>query len=123
MLTKQEIEKNLPQFYGTQAYYTNKLIKFVYTDGVKYVWQSCDAYWLLIAISSYQHDPKIRKMPFQVWRLEVKDNQAVLTMKQDSGRPIEVEQKIPYTNFPLDEMDMWLIDDGTNVVLILPSEY
>ena len=62
-------------------------------------------------------------MPFQVWRLEVKDNQAVLTMKQDSGRPIEVEQKIPYTNFPLDEMDMWLIDDGTNVVLILPSEY
>jgi hypothetical protein len=30
-----------------------------------------------------------------------------------------VKQKIPYTNFPLDEVKMYLIDG----VILLPSEY
>jgi hypothetical protein len=44
-------------------------------------------------------------------------------MKEDSDRPILIEQKFDYTDFPLAEMKMYLIDDGENKVLILPSEY
>ena len=115
MLSAQEIEMGLRQHYGTSQYFTNPILTFQYTDGVKYLWESAECYWLLIAISSHK-----RTEPFQVWTLTVNDdNSAVLTMKEDSGRPNIVTQEIPFTDFPLKEVELWLIDG----VLILPSEY
>lgn len=122
MKTLEEINSGLAQCYGTLAYYTNQVLRFVYTDGVKFLWESCDAYWLLIAISSYQHNPKIRKISRQTWKLEVKGSKAVLTMNNGSNKFDSIRQEIPYTDFPLDEIILYLIDDGTNVVLILPTE-
>jgi len=116
MKTVQEIKNGLAQCYGTMQYWKNRMLSFQYTDGVKYLWESCDSYWLLTAISSYQ-----RAEPFQVWELKVnkKDNTAILTMKEDSGQPNIVEQKIPYTDFPLDEITLYLIDG----ILLLTTEY
>jgi len=115
MKTVEEIQNGLAQCYGSQSYFKNALLKFQYTEGVHFLWNSCDCYWLLIAISSHN-----RKEPFQVWNLQKNgDNSALLTMKEDSGLPNIVEQKIPYTDFPLDQISLWLIDG----VLILPSEY
>jgi len=115
MKTREEIERALAQCYGTEGYYKNTgVLSFMYTDGVKMMWEMCEAYWLLIAISSYR-----RKEEFQVWTLKVEDNTAVLTMKEDSDRPDLVSQKIPYTDFPLSEITMFLIDG----VLILTTEY
>ena len=114
MLAKDEILAGLAQCYGTSGYFKNRILDFNYTDGVKYLWESCDAYWLLIAISSYH-----RKEPFQVWQLKVNDSKAVLTMKEDTNEPELVRQEIPYTDFPLDEITLYLIDG----VLILTSEY
>jgi len=114
MLKKQEILDGLAQFYGTCQWWKNAALNFTYTDGIKYLWESCESYWLLTAISSYK-----RTEPFQVWTLTVKDRIATLTMKEDKNLPVLVKQEIPYTDFPLDEIQVWLID-GT---LILPSEY
>lgn len=115
MLSRSEIRAGLAQCIGTEQYWTNRLLCFRYTDGVKFLWEACDAYWLLIAISSYR-----RKEPFQFWELKVNaDHMATLTMKEDDGQPTLVEQHIKYTDFPLDEIALYLIDG----VLLLPSEY
>ncbi len=115
MLNKTEIEAGLAHFYGTNQYWKGKLHWFQYTDGIKFLWESCDCYWLLTAISSH-----MTKQEFQVWNLKKNDdNSALLTMKEDSGLPNIVEQKIPLTDFPLDEIEVWLIGG----VLLLKSEY
>ena len=113
--SKQEILNELAHCYCHEGpYFTNSILGYNYTSGVKTMWELCNAYWLLIAIGSYR-----RTEPFQVWELKVDGSKAVLTMKEDSGQPIKVRQEIPYTDFPLDEMILWMIDG----VLILPSEY
>ena len=115
MKTKQEIQSGLAQCIGSEGCYKNKILKFQYTEGIHFLWNSCDCYWLLIAISSYN-----RKESFQIWELEKReDNSAVLTMKEDSNTPVLVEQVIPYTDFPLDKIKLYLIDG----MLLLTSEY
>ena len=115
MLSIKQILDGLAQCTGTEQYWKNPLLHFQYTDGVKFLHESCDCYWLLTAISSHK-----RIEPFQVWELKVNaDNTAVLTMREDSDRPIIVKQEIAYTDFPLEEITLWLIDG----ILLLPSEY
>lgn len=105
----------LEQFTGTENYYKHPLSKCVYTDGVKYLADQAGAYWLIDAIFSYR-----RTEPFQVWKLMViEDTSALLTMQEDSDRPILVSQNIEYTDFPEPEITIYLIDG----VLLLPSEY
>ncbi len=114
MLSVEEIKNGLNQFHGTENYWKNNLLTFRYTDGVKFLHESCEAYWLLQAISSYK-----RKEHFQAWKLKVKDHSAILTMREDTGEPVKVRQEIIFTDFPLPEITLWLIDG----ILILPSEY
>ena len=40
-----------------------------------------------------------------------------------SGGPPFITQKIEYTDFPLDEIDIWAGFDGTRWTLYLPSEH
>ena len=115
MLSYKEIKDGLSQCIGTERYWKNHLLCFNYTDGVKFLHESCEAYWLLIAISSYH-----RKEPFQLWELTVnEDKSATLTMKEDSDKPNIVEQHIAFTDFPLESISLYLIDG----ILLLPSEY
>lgn len=110
-------QAELEQFTGTENYYKHWL-GFNYTDGVKYLAEIGQAFWLLDAIGSYQR--KFKSRAFQVWELQVKeDRKGVLTMKEDTGTPELVRQEVPYTDFPLESIKIWLIDG----VAILPSEY
>ena len=108
-------ESDLSQFIGTVNYHRHWL-GGVYTDGVQYLAEQVGAYWLIDAIFSYR-----RRESFQIWTLKknADDNGAVLTMQEDTGEPIKVRQKIPYTDFPLDQISLYLIDG----VLLLTSEY
>lgn len=107
--------KELDMFTGTENYYKHWAGFGVYTDGVLYLAEKANAYWLLDAIFSYR-----RKESFQLWELKVnKDKSCILTMKEDSDSPILVKQEIEWTDFPLDYIKLYLIDG----VLLLPSEY
>jgi len=112
------LKEELNQFAGTEHYYKHWLGKIVFTDGVKYLADKADAYWLIDLIASYQ--PTIKNVPFQVWVLKVNaDKTAEATMHADADKPALIKQVIKYTTFPLNEIKLWLIDG----VLILPSEY
>ena len=114
------LEQDLAGFIGTQNYYRHSIGNFSYTDGVKYLADTANCYWLLDVIGSHILKPRIRKILFQVWELTVNENRnAVITMREDTNLPAVVEQKIPFTDFPLKKIKLYFIDD----VLMLPSEY
>jgi len=113
MMTKENLQTGLAHCIGTEGY-TKHWLGLMYTDGIKYLVENADCYWLIDAIASYR-----KKQPFQLWELKVKDGKAVLTMKEDTNTPVLVKQEIPYTDFPLDEIKLYLIDG----ILLLTSEY
>ena len=113
------LKLELKQFTGSESYYQNPLYRgYVYTEGVKHLAEQAEAYWLIDYILSYQLDPKLVIQPFQVWKLTVKDNSAAVTVEDGNDNEI-ASLTINYTDFPLEEMTLWLVDK----TLLLPSEY
>lgn len=113
------LEAELAQFTCTNEYHKHWL-GLIYTDGVKFLHQKAQAYWLLDSIALYQQkvlaDPMLQE--FQIWRLKLtKDKAAVLTCERDTN-DIFLTENIPYTDFPLPEIKLYL----ENGVLCLPSE-
>lgn len=113
-------EQSLSQFTGTEKYH-KYICGLKLTDGVNYLATEGKCFWLLDVIASYQ--PKHHAVPFQVWELEVTEKEekrsAVVTMRKDTDAKILVQQKIPYTDFPLKSVKLYVIDG----VILLPSEY
>ena len=112
-----DLETKLGKFTGTTRYYRHWL-GLLYTDGVQYLAEEAGAYWLVDVVASYQ--PQVRDVPFQLWQLAVgNDRSAEVTMVADVGQPALVQQHVPYTDFPLPNIQLYCIDQ----VLLLPSEY
>ena len=121
MKSAEQIKSSLAHFYGTEAYHRfTALSKLVLTDGAKYIAEECQAYWLMDVIASYQKKCMRDEMlkDFQVWTLKVNDREGVVTCERDTD-DIAIKQKIPYTDFPLDEIKLYCI----NGVIMLTSEY
>jgi len=116
-------EIDLGYFTGTEEWHRHPS-GLLYTDGVKYVAENGGAYWLIDAVASYQGEPALaltELQEFQLWELAVdrERNSAVLTCRADTGRKPVVRQEIEYTDFPLDEIKLY-VECG---VLLLPSEH
>lgn len=120
-----EIKSGMAGMIGTETWHRHPLFrKFTYTDGVEYLAEKAGAYWLIDLILSYQCEKRISKFDFQVWRLKVSESKsgrrsAEATMHTDSDKPPRVKQHVDLTDFPLDEIELWLED----TVLLLPSEH
>ena len=129
MKTKDEIQAELPNFYGTEQYYRYSPALFnnvLLTDGAKFIAESCNAFWLMDVISS--HIPSIKKAgdTFAVAKLTVKDSGASFILVPDlpcDPREVFAKQKIEYTDFPLDEIKFYVQYDGEHWVIMLTSEY
>lgn len=110
---------DLSRFTGTDNYYRHTLCRSVtYTDGVKYLAEKAGAYWLIEKVATNQLEAKIRREEFQSWKLKVTDGAAVLTCDDGDGNIVHREE-ITFTDFPLDEIDLWV----ENGVILLPSEH
>lgn len=109
---------DLGQFTGTLHWYKHSLVPSItYTDGVKYVADEAGAYWLIDLIAAYQHDPKVKVEPFQVWKLRLNGPGAVISCEDGNGNVVH-SHEIGYTDFPQD-IEIWMTDH----VILLPSEY
>ena len=114
-------EGALAHFTGTENWYrtTPLSAKIIYTDGVKYVIEHGEALWLITDIIAFQCDKKVRAEPFQVWKLEVNDDEsAKLTCEDGNGNQV-FSNDYTQTDFPMKEISLWLTDS----VILLPSEY
>ena len=123
---------DLSQFTGDlERFYHPLNRKVVYTPGVQYLAKEGQAYWLIDAIASYFGSEQMntamsrdyRLQSLQFWRLDVTDGLAVLIAYADVGEEPFIRQEIPYTDFPLDQIEIWAGFDGNRWTLYLPSEH
>lgn len=126
-------QSDLAQFTGDLDRYQHGMNRMVvYTPGVQFLAERANAYWLIDAIASYFGSDKMKKAMLvderlqwlQFWRLDVQENRtATLLGRADSDVDPFVCQQIPYTDFPMDHIDIWSGFDGTYWTLYLPSEH
>lgn len=120
MLKAEEILKTLPGFIGTMEYYPTAFKKMKLTDGIQWLCESAESFWLVDLVESYfLTDPKIRNNPFLIWRIVVKDKSAVVDAREDTNEKPLISQEIPYTDFPLDQFEFY--QEGN--VILLKSEH
>ena len=132
MMNAETLLQNLQHFCGSEQYYKHWL-GLCYTDGIKYLAENAQCYWLIDAIAS--HQPTAKKNPrlkeFQLWFLHVGTghefikptghNAGVLTCWEDTPTPETqpvVTQQIPFTDFPLPGIKVYLQEK----ILLLPDE-
>lgn len=118
-MDKAELQHKLKQFYCTNKYHRYGLELFL-TDGVKFLADNAECYWLLDVINSYNMtEPKVQNEGFQVWKcVRIKDYEFMVTCT-DGNKKVLTEQRIPFSDLILDEVTIWKEDD----TLILPSEH
>jgi len=124
-MTAKITQQALDGFYGTSQWYRHPF-KMLLTDGTMFLLQNGGG-WLIDAIGSYQMTRRldVETEGFQLWKLTVdtEKHTAVLTCQMDSNTPNLVEQEIPYTDFPLDEIKIYVEGEGNDRVCLLPSEH
>lgn len=123
---------DLRQFTGGGDCYQHELnSRVIYTEGVRYLAEHGGAYWLIDAIASYYGSPQMRRAiasdprleTLQFWTLTVHDTAAQLVARADSGNEPFILQDVPFTDFPLERVDVWAGFDGQRWTLYLPSEH
>lgn len=142
-LTAEQIKEGLRGFYCTDGY-TRYTFGILLTDGVKWLCDNAECYWLVDAIGSWQLDKRVKNdemlQGIQFWKLKVNREpapapmtvgavlasktkpkaMAQLILERDTDDVVLV-QDIEYTDFPLDEIKLYY--SPQDKVLLLPSEY
>jgi hypothetical protein len=90
----------------------------VATDGAISLAEAAGCYWLLDVVGSYQTNRKLDPS-FQVWELKVDLSKQSGVVYGYNDTKLIITQEIPFTDFPLEEVKLYLIDG----VILLPSEY
>lgn len=114
-------EAELLPFTGTECWYrhtVNRQVRF--TDGVKYVADRANAYWLLDEIAMIQmFNKQIANKRFQVWKLQVAHDLSAELLCEDGNSRIVYSKEIASTDFPGPGVTLWFIGH----TILLPSEY
>lgn len=119
--------ESLREFTGSETLFKHGFFLGVcYTEGVRHVAREGKAYWLLDEIAS--HLIRMNISPFSqkalhFWKLTVKDNQGVLLARVDSDQKPFFKKELDYTDFPLDEIDIWAAYNEHGWTIYLPSEH
>ena len=124
MKTKDEILANLPNFYRTENYYALSPLfrSFILTDGAKYLADAAGAWWLMDAVAS--HLGNYKNEGFVVAKLlRAKASNGWILRLEDGNDEVLADQIIEYSNFPLDEITLYVIAQDDRWIVLLPSEY
>ncbi|WP_424140694.1 DUF6876 family protein [Roseomonas chloroacetimidivorans] len=125
-LSPDEIRNRLAQHHGSDSVTRHGMMRSLYmTAGIVEMRELCDAYWLVDLVASHFTHARVRKDPFQVWKLVVNEEtrQATVTMTDGNSQKPIVTQEIPFSDFPLPEFTIWVEGDtATEVVAMLPQE-
>ena len=141
-LTPEEIKSSLNQFTGSEQFHKFSVLfpRHVLSDGVKWLAENLDCYWLCDLVASYHgrcmKDPKNMLQGMQFWTLTVHPPEerisrngnpkpmAKVICERDTG-DVAFKQKIPYTDFPLTSIKLYCAPsgDGVHYTIYLPSEH
>jgi hypothetical protein len=120
-----KIKAELQHFIGSETFYKIPLIGTRFTDGIKYLADAAECFWLVtdasVIAKSLMDKSYFITVDFK--RLSEKEREesqceALINYSDGNGHIFETH-KYHVTDFPLDELRLFFID-GT---LMLPSEY
>jgi hypothetical protein len=106
--------------------------KVIYTPGVQDMAERCGAWWLVDAIASHIVTNKKLRDDYDLyfWKLTKNKEGSGATLICTNGntgpdRVVHARKKIEFTDFPLDEIEVWQGSAGQEGVftLYLPSEH
>ena len=129
-LTQEQLSLALAQFTGTEHWYQhNTNAKLIYTDGVKFLAENGGeqgAYWFVNKVAC-EIVPLLQSKNelFGCITLSVgvnDENQAMVLVTDGNGKVLATYH-IHYTDMQTGEWTFYLVDDGTYLTLLLPSEY
>ncbi len=119
-MKEKEILKELKNFTGTEYYHRSTFGKLKLTDGINWLRNEINCFWLIDIVESVQHLKKIKEnQEFILWKIEINNKEFIVTARADTNTPILYEQKGSYTDFPLKEFEFYQI----NEVVLLKGEY
>ncbi|MBW4422556.1 MAG: hypothetical protein KME13_25645 [Myxacorys californica WJT36-NPBG1] len=120
----------LHRFTGTLGYYRYSPQLFpnvVLTDGVRFLVETAQCYWLVDAIAAIQSDPTVCNHPqlaeLQFWTLLVDENESATLLCEWESDEVVYTQKIEWADFPLPQQRIWVAIEENCIVIMLPSEY
>lgn len=114
------LKQELRHFSGSESFFVHPLFKgFVYTEGVKHLAEKGNAYWLIELVLSHQYGAKIKTERFQVWQIEVHEDDSFSVKVEDGNKCSIHSEEHPFTDLPLNSITLWLVQN----ILLLPSEY
>lgn len=120
-----EILEGLQHFNGSETIYQIPLIRTRYTNGLKYLANAANCYWLITDTSiiakslmdkSYFITIDFKRLPAK--KQDYSGNEAEITYSDGDGTILE-KHGYRITDFPLDELRLFFVDN----TLMLPSEY
>ena len=111
---------SLTEFTGTSQLYKIS-DRFVLTDGKKFLADQAHCYWLMDAVASHLLEIGTSDW-FVVIKTTVANSSAVMVYEDGNGHE-HARQTIPYTDFPLAEVNLYASWDGDQWVIMLPIEY
>jgi hypothetical protein len=120
-----EIKEGLQHFHGTEMFYQIPLIGTRFTDGLKYLANVAECFWLITDVSviakSLMHRSEFITIDFKRLTKEKQDftgYEAEISYSDGNDTILE-KHKYRATDFPLDELRLFFV----NNTLMLPSEY
>lgn len=137
-ITSEELAQGLKQFYGSATFTRHHLNRrLLHTEGADYFANKAGAFWFidLVALGACGNTgivPHVvpRESEFATVFLKSTGTAAVIEAYKDSNSDGSYPEKycifrqpIEFTDCPAGDWKFFLIDDGDNSVLMLPSEY
>ena len=120
-----QIKERLQYFNGSLVLYQLPLIKTKFTEGIKYLAEAANSFWLVtdtsVIAKSLLDKSRFISIDFKKFTEEEKDKigyEAKIDYSDGNGLVFETH-KYHLTDFPLDELRLYFVDD----TLMLPSEY
>ncbi|MCK0115170.1 DUF6876 family protein [Gelidibacter sp. F63206] len=120
-----EIKEGLQHFHGTEMFYQIPLLGTRFTDGLKYLANVADCFWLITDTSVIAKSLRCRTefvtIDFKRLSIEEQDitGYEAEIIYTDGNDNILEKHGYRVTDFPLDELRLYFVND----TLMLPSEY
>lgn len=120
-MSPQELQQSLGQFIGTEAYHQWSVLfpRCVLTDGAEFLAEEAGAYWLMDAIASHMH---LAPDGFVSAKLSKRGRGWLLTLDDGNGN-VFARQVIESSDFPLEEITLFVVKSDSLWVIMLTSEY
>ncbi|MDO7173178.1 DUF6876 family protein [Mariniflexile sp. AS56] len=120
-----KIKAELQQFVGSETFYKIPLIGTRFTDGIKYLADNAECFWLVTDASVIAKSLMTKSyfVTVDFKRLSEKEREekqcdAIINYSDGNDNIFETH-RYNITDFPLDELRLFFVDN----TLMLPSEY